>query len=48
METPSIQDLKTIITMNLLKDIEITLKDIDILNEEKNFHICNKMLADNQ
>ena len=30
MGTPSIQDLKTIITMNLVKDNEITLKDIDI------------------
>ena len=30
MGTPSIQDLKTIITMNLVKDNEITFKDIDI------------------
>ena len=30
MGTPSIQDLKTIIIMNLVKDNEITLKDIDI------------------
>ena len=30
MGTPSIQDLETIITMNLVKDNEITLNDIDI------------------
>ena len=30
MGTPSIQDLKTIITMNLVKDNEITLRNIDI------------------
>ena len=30
MGTPSIQDLKTVITMNLEKDNKIALKDIDI------------------
>ena len=30
MGTPSIQDLKTIFTMSLVKDNEIILKDIDI------------------
>ena len=30
MRTPSIQDLKTIITMKIVKENEITLKDIDI------------------
>ena len=39
MGTPSIQDLKTIFTMSLVKDNEIILKDIDIAEKAYGLHI---------